>query len=1252
MKKIKLFLQLRKQFLFSLPLFFLINILFISNNTVAQTATVATNKSDYSPGQYVIVTGSHWLPGETVKLTFTETPLLHPEQDFFANADGAGNIYNNEYLIAEHDLGQFFTLGATGLTSGKIATTTFTDSKGAYSLHWYAADPGVNSGKFLPTYNKLQPFQLTCPTPSGLGGRASNPLPNAQLYNSLLERDGVTSLQPKDLALCQVVPFLLEINVNGSTAPENGVINFNPEFLTKTTSGDDFGFDPAYGIYCAFVDYGEPGTVDPGNNARVDLYSSKIVGAGTSNETIRGSIQVSGLNDGDNIIVEIWVVLKCSIPPNINATGNIQTSMADATTGPAGPDGGLGTGDNISLGNQVVPLSQLGTFFTADADVSVTKSASPICIGNDLTYTIVVTNNSTTTVANTIVANDVFGAGQTFVSASGAPIDPQSGQNVTFNVGALTQGQAKTLTVVTHPTAAGTVTNSVSTTAITSDPNTANNTSILVNPLTGGNVAVNPLPTCSITPTPANSNHWCATSGMSSYLWSGPGSFSATTECVDVVTPGTYSVTITNANGCVSTCTKDLASCLDAATATPTNPTCGQTTGSVQVSPFDNTVTYELKQIGVLKYTASNTGLISSVAPGTYDLVATKTGICYASGSVTVGNAPPNLTTPAGTPTDPTCGQTTGSVQVSPFDNTITYQLKQGVTLKYTADGTGLFSSVAPGTYDLVASKTGSCSASGSVTVGNAPPNLTTPAGTPTDPTCGQTTGSVQVSPFDNTITYQLKQSGVLKYTASNTGLFINLAPGTYDLVASKTGSCSASGSVTVGNAPPNLTTPASTPTDPTCGQTTGSVQVSPFDNTITYQLKQGVTLKYTADGTGLFSNVVPGTYDLIASKIGSCSATGSVTISAPPPCVPLYTYTQGYYSSTGSSCTPSGGIKVGALALIKYSLDNFDGVVDGKGTLFLGKKKINGGTGSFTLNYNSADPTKDDLTKFVSVMPGGGTAATLTADYTIPLPTGILKNGKINNVLLSQAITLALNVHIQGENLGGFKLRNEYLTTLAPSGTACPRTAPAACSNSTLSSVKLTTNAGLKNWIALGKNVNDLLQLASDALGGGNIATLTGFTGIGLTDINNVIDVINKSFDGGRFFLGYYAAPQTCSTLPNATPKLYTVLREAFVRQTEQVKFTEVTEVNAVTSLTVTAYPNPFTDKVKFSIVSPVSGKASLEVYNMMGQKIRSIYQGYLFAGKGQVIEYRISSAYQGNLIYTLRVGDKQVNGKLVQMK
>jgi hypothetical protein len=85
---------------------------------------------------------------------------------------------------------------------------------------------------------------------------------------------------------------------------------------------------------------------------------------------------------------------------------------------------------------------------------------------------------------------------------------------------------------------------------------------------------------------------------------------------------------------------------------------------------------------------------------------------------------------------------------------------------------------------------------------------------------------------------------------------------------------------------------------------------------------------------------------------------------------------------------------------------------------------------------------------------------------------------------------------------------------------------------------------------------------------------------------------------------------------------------------------------------ISVTAYPNPFTDKVKFAIVSPVSGKASLDVYNMMGQKILIVYTGYLFANKTQVIDYNIPVNYKGSLIYTLRVGDKQVNGNVIQLK
>ena len=38
-------------------------------------------------------------------------------------------------------------------------------------------------------------------------------------------------------------------------------------------------------------------------------------------EQIQGDIRVSGLNSGDRVIVEIWVVLKSSIPTGVTGNG-------------------------------------------------------------------------------------------------------------------------------------------------------------------------------------------------------------------------------------------------------------------------------------------------------------------------------------------------------------------------------------------------------------------------------------------------------------------------------------------------------------------------------------------------------------------------------------------------------------------------------------------------------------------------------------------------------------------------------------------------------------------------------------------------------------------------------------------------------------------------------------------------------------------------------------------------------------------
>ncbi len=75
----------------------------------SSTATVTTDKTDYSPGETIIITGAGWQPLTAV-------------------ADASGNIQNSDYLVQDTDLGLSFLLTATGQSSGYTAQTTFTDS--------------------------------------------------------------------------------------------------------------------------------------------------------------------------------------------------------------------------------------------------------------------------------------------------------------------------------------------------------------------------------------------------------------------------------------------------------------------------------------------------------------------------------------------------------------------------------------------------------------------------------------------------------------------------------------------------------------------------------------------------------------------------------------------------------------------------------------------------------------------------------------------------------------------------------------------------------------------------------------------------------------------------------------------------------------------------------------------------------------------------------------------------------------------
>ncbi|MFI1031575.1 calcium-binding protein [Streptomyces sp. NPDC020951] len=115
----------------------------------------------------------------------------------------------------------------------------------------------------------------------------------------------------------------------------------------------------------------------------------------------------------------------------------------------------------------------------AGVDLSVTKSGpTTVSIGDRPTYTVQVTNNSTTTSATNVSLTDTLsGVAVSVVSATtGAGTCTTTATSASCSLGTLTPGAAATVTVAAEPRATGTLTDRATVTATQTDPNSADNT--------------------------------------------------------------------------------------------------------------------------------------------------------------------------------------------------------------------------------------------------------------------------------------------------------------------------------------------------------------------------------------------------------------------------------------------------------------------------------------------------------------------------------------------------------------------------------------------------------------------------------------------------------------------------------------------------------------------------------------------------------------------------------------------------------
>src|SRR5262249_37046767 len=94
----------------------------------------------------------------------------------------------------------------------------------------------------------------------------------------------------------------------------------------------------------------------------------------------------------------------------------------------------------------------------ADLAIGITSAPEPVIVGNNLTYTISVTNHGPTTAKN-VIASQVLPGSVIFVSASSSQGNcSQSGGIVTCSFGTLPAGAYATATIVVLPASVGLIT--------------------------------------------------------------------------------------------------------------------------------------------------------------------------------------------------------------------------------------------------------------------------------------------------------------------------------------------------------------------------------------------------------------------------------------------------------------------------------------------------------------------------------------------------------------------------------------------------------------------------------------------------------------------------------------------------------------------------------------------------------------------------------------------------------------------------
>ncbi len=445
-----------------------------------------------------------------------------------------------------------------------------------------------------------------------------------------------------------------------------------------------------------------------------------------------------------------------------------------------------------------------------------------------------------------------------------------------------------------------------------------------------------------------------------SYLWSN----ADTTQDISGLTEGTYTVVVTDANGCLAYDTAQVHEPLELqATAALTHVSCKDgSDGAINLSVTGGTTSYS--------YVWSNTSTtqdISALVAGTYSVIVTDANSCVAY-DTSVITEPPALTITHSL-THVSCkGGADGKVNITVGGGT------PGYTYAWSnSDTTEDISSLIAGTYDVLVTDANACTIRDTGTV-TEPPQLTT-SGSLTMVSCHSgSDGEIDLSVTGGTAPYTYLWS-----TTDTTQDVSGLSAGTYTVLVTDAKACIQRDTFIITQ--PNTLSGIITVNDISCfGLTDGSMSLSMSGGVSPYRYAWS-----NGDTTSSITALGKGSFTVIVTDANSCLYYDTAAIAEPAALAISH-------SVTDVSCK-----------------NGSDGKVD---------LTVSGGTMPYRYSWSNGDTTKD-LSSLIAdtydVLVTDDNGCTIRDTATVTEPSLLTSSGTLTMVLCNGDSTGEVDLSVSG---------------------------------------------------------------------------------------------------------------------------------------------------------------------------------------------------------------------------------------------